>query len=389
MKKFGDAIIVLLFLISACSENRKIPAPLGSEKRFTAVSFERIFEKNIRYCRWWIPIPEGYLAQQVAEKDENEYNLIVFDASGNEIRRGVVKHGQGPTDIQIVDPQTVRLSADGRRVTFVDNEDFYKELDVTSLMVDTKFRLSHRIPSFGSKYVMGWSRIETKNGRTVMTVQSTGYRADRTYFLAIHDEDFANFRIIASLEKGVPDWLVRDDHSKVIKVDYYDRLRWVQSFTVDWARETIYALPDIERPEIDRVFFNGKKDRLVLDVSGPLKICEAEFERFFQWHYDGQPQMFKMLKFENLKPAQAPPLMSLKAIGDWLLVITGNRDGNRKSNETLVYRLPSLEFEGTLWLPFPSAPELNLRWGDGYYYIYGEHDDEERQLVQFYRYKTS
>jgi hypothetical protein len=390
IKKSWGAVLVGLLLLSVWSKTRKIPAPIGSEKRFTALSFEKSFEKTIRYCRWWIPIPEGYLAQQVDEKDEQEYNIIIFDEAGNEIRRGVVKHGQGPTDMLLVTPETVRLSADGRKVTFIDNHDFYKELDLSSLTVDAKFRLTNRIPKYEAKYKLGWSRFETKNGRTITSLESTGYMVDRTYFLAIHDEDFENFRIITSLKKGVPDWLIGDDHSGVVKVDYYNRLRWMQSFTVDWARETIYAIPDIERPEIDRIRFSGETDRLVLDVSGPLNICEEEFERFFQWHTEGTPQIVKtQLKFDYLKPVQAPPLMGLKVIGDWLLIITGNRDGNRKCNETLAYHLPSLEFEGTLWLPFPAAPELNLRWGEGYYYLYGEADDEERRSVQFYRYKKS
>ena len=147
---------------------------------------------------------------------------------------------------------------------------------------------------------------------------------------------------------------------------------------------------DIERPEIDRVRFNGEKDKIVLDITGPLNINNEEFKRYFQWYFDELPQVLKsQLTYDYFKPAKAPPLMDLKVIGDWLLIITGNRDGNRKRNETLVYRLPSLDFEGIMWLPFPSAPELNLRWGDGYYYLYGEVDDEDQQSVQLYRYKIS
>jgi len=387
MNNSTKILFIFVLLSSGCSRNGKLPAPLGGEKRFTTVLFQKAFEKSTRYCRWWIPIPEGYLAQQVAEKNESEYNLIAFDNMGNEIRRGSVIHGQGPTDILGVHPETVSISADGKKVLFVDGVDFYKEVDLTTLKVNTKFRLSDKIPLYNSKYVLDWAMLDSNNGQTVISLASTGYRVDRTYYLAIYSGEFSDFRIIGSLNKGIPEWVVRQSRSNWA-VDFYNRLRWQQSFTVDWVRKTIYAIPDIERPEIERIFFNGQKDRISLDFSGPLKICNEDFNRFFQWNDENLDQNMKRLfKFIYRRPVHAPPLMGLKVINDWLLVITGNRDGYLKCNETLVYRLPSLKLEGSMWLPFPAMIDLSLRWGDGYYYYYSEPDIEDRQAVLFYRYK--
>jgi len=59
--------------------------------------------------------------------------------------------------------------------------------------------------------------------------------------------------------------------------------------------------------------------------------------------------------------------MGIKVTGDWLLITTGNRNWKKRENEVLVYRLPSLRYEGSFFIPFPNR--LLTKWYDGYYMI--------------------
>jgi len=38
-----------------------------------------------------------------------------------------------------------------------------------------------------------------------------------------------------------------------------------------------------------------------------------------------------------------------------------------QENEVLVFLLPSLPYQGSFYIPFPSAPYLTLKWGEEYF----------------------
>jgi hypothetical protein len=57
--------------------------------------------------------------------------------------------------------------------------------------------------------------------------------------------------------------------------------------------------------------------------------------------------------------------MGIKVIGDRLIIITGKRDWEKQENEALVYRLPSLEYEGSFAIPYPNL--LTTRWYGDFY----------------------
>ena len=59
--------------------------------------------------------------------------------------------------------------------------------------------------------------------------------------------------------------------------------------------------------------------------------------------------------------------MGIKVTGDWLLIITGNRNWKKGENEVLVFRLLSLKYEGSSFIPFPNL--LRTKWYDNYYII--------------------
>ena len=174
-------------------------------------------------------------------------------------------------------------------------------------------------------------------------------------------------------------------------VDYYQRLRWARLFSVDWKRDMIYVIPDIETPEIESVGFNGRKTRLRLDIN-PKKyqIGLSEFESYFSWYDNNLSQMLKnTLHYEFRLPLHAPALQGIKVIGDWLLIITGNRDWDRQENEVLVFLLPSLQYQGSFRIPFPNAPDLTLKWEAGYFstHILVEHEDDYNSRHQIFRYR--
>jgi hypothetical protein len=85
-------------------------------------------------------------------------------------------------------------------------------------------------------------------------------------------------------------------------------------------------------------------------------------------------------------PPHAPALMGVKVIKDRLLIITGNRNWEEDKNEVLVYRLPSLEYEGSFYIPFPNL--LHVKWHDNKYMVQKivEREDGYYQSYEFYDY---
>jgi len=333
---------------------------------------------------------------QVLEKDEKEYKSFNCDASGEEIRHVLVKNGQGPEEIMGLIPETLVLSKDGRSVSFYDGGYYLKSLDIESLKIRTIKKISNIIESYGSRYYIGrqgTTSFETNNDLTVTSFESTGFFSDHVYYLVAYGGFFDEFRVIASLKKNIPQWLKEDYNAKKYGfiVDYYQRLRWARLFTVDWKRDMIYVIPDIETPEIERVGFDGRKTRLRLDIN-PKKyqVGRSEFESYFSWYKDNLPQVLKRaLGYEFRLPPHAPALQGIKVIGDWLLIITGNRDWEHYENETLVFLLPSLEYQGSFRIPFPSAPDLALKWGAGYFSVHDivAHEDDYMSRHQIFRYR--
>jgi hypothetical protein len=195
------------------------------------------------------------------------------------------------------------------------------------------------------------------------------------------------------MKKRVPEWLKESFRSKKrdITVDYYDRLRYARLFSVDWKREMIYVIPDIETPEIERVEFGSRKTTLRLDIdSKKYLIDRSAFELYFAWYNDNQnPMLKKALNFKYLLPPHAPALQGIKVIGDLLFVVTGNRDWDRCENEALVFLLPYLEYQGSLYIPFPSPPDLSLKWGEGYFSLHNiiEYEDDYLSCHQIFGYE--
>jgi hypothetical protein len=374
------AIIVVLIVntLISCSgnhANRNTELRVEEGKLYTDFIYRPVFDLKLKYCRWCVPIPEGFICNQVSEKDEKSYNFIIFNEKGEEIRRKTVLNGNGPNDIEGIVSETVSLSPDNKSLTFIDGGYYYKEIDLTSLNVRTKCKITNNLSHYGSKYYIGrqgTTNYEVHGHLIITSFESTGFYDDDIYYLVESDLEFKNARQIASLKKDYPQWIKDQLTSREFIIDYYGRLRKSRIFTVDWKRNAVYCIPDIEEPLIEKVTFEGKINKLSIDIhSDAFKVGRDQFDSFCNWVLDSQPQILKnTLKMTCLTPQHAPSLQGIRVIDDKLLIITGKRDWNKGENEVLVYSLPEMKYEGCFNIPFPNAPFAQISWRDNYFSTY-------------------
>jgi hypothetical protein len=115
-------------------------------------------------------------------------------------------------------------------------------------------------------------------------------------------------------------------------------------------------------------------------------VERAEFDSFYAYAASETPEMIKRNYASTLYlPSHAPALMKTIVVGDRLLVITGNRNWKTGENETLVYRLPDLEYEGSFFLPFSNGQ--NIKWSDPYYISVDRLERDEDYLWRYAIYK--
>jgi len=130
----------------------------------------------------------------------------------------------------------------------------------------------------------------------------------------------------------------------------------------------VYLIPDIEKPEIERIDLKNKqkvKYQIDIDIEN-FRVEREEFDLYNEYVAGETPEILKQnIKSTLYIPIHAPALMGTMVVGDRLLVMTGNRNWKKGENETLVYQLPSLEYEGSFFIPFSNCQ--NTKWYDPYY----------------------
>lgn len=266
---------------------------------------------------------------------------------------------------------------DGKKVLFIDNTGYLKSLDLDNFEINTIVKHSNVIKDYGSRYVLGrhsFTSFEMNGETTITSFESTRFYENLKYYLVEYNGIFEDFRVITALKKGLPSRKEKNlRENRDILMDYYGFLRSARIFSVDWKRKTIYCIPDIEKPEIERVYFDGEMDgKYNIDINAKkFKIERDEFDSYCEWFLANDSFEFKSrFKYTCLIPPYAPALQGIKVIGDWLLVITGKRNWERDENEVLVFGLPSLHYEGSFYIPFPHAPTLRTLWNGDYYITY-------------------
>jgi hypothetical protein len=377
MRKSG--FIFLLFISSllpllSCREKINVQKLSVEEgKRFEKLHLKKIGEIT-QWGGWCLACPQGIFCFEVLDKQWSEFKLKLYDYSGNLKKEKVLAGGEGPNQIKVTNFEYAWLSSSGK-ILCDDNENYLKAIDPETLEVETIAKFSNVIDGYGSKYAFGRASatsLEEKDNRTVTSFESAGYYENLTYYIVTYEGIFKNLSVIATAKKERP-WTWAELEKKVSYEDYYGYLRLDRILSVDWKRGVVYYLPDFEKPEIESIDLEGKnKKKHLIDIDfEKFRVEKEEFE-FMQkgqasWGTPLPPGFKDPFKHILYIPPHAPALMGIKVRGDWLLIITGNRNWKKGENEVLGYSLPSLRYEGSFFVPFPN--DLSTKWYDDYYML--------------------
>jgi len=368
------AFILSLFFLLSCGENINVQRLSVEEgKRFEKISFRKIGEVT-QWGGWCLACPQGIFCFEVLDRNWREFKLKLYDYSGTLKKERRLAGGEGPNQIKVTNFGYAWLSSSGK-ILCHDNANYLKAIDPETLEVETIAKFSNVIKNYGSKYTFGRhsaTSLEEKDNRTVTSFESSGFYEDMTYYIITYDGVFEDLSVLATAKKEKP-WTWAYLRKKVSYEDYYGPLRLDRILSVDWKRGVVYYLPDIEKPEIESVDLGGKrKKKYLIDINFErFKVEREEFEfihKYFESETSATEPIIKNFYKSVLDiPPHAPALMGIKVRGDWLLIITGNRNWKKEENEVLAYRLPSLRYEGSFFIPFPNR--LMTKWDDNYYTI--------------------
>lgn len=370
------ALLVLSFLLSCGRPTSGRQLTVEPGKKFEGLQVTKIWEKDL-YGRWCLPCPNGIVCSELTDRSNREYWFYLYDYAGTLIKNRRVLAGQGPDEIQAGNTDAIWISSSGK-ITIMDIGGYVKAMDPETLEIRTILKLSNVIPGYESRFDDGrisGTSWEEKDGRIVTTFESTAFYEDLTYYLVSMTSDFRDFKILATEKKDRPlSWKKLEESRRKGQtqleslVDYYDRWRIFRIFSVDWRRGVAYLIPDIEKPEIESVDLANKqtsKYSIDIDINN-FAIEREEFDSYYEYANSETPEILKQRTKSILYlPPHAPALMQSMVVGDHLLLITGKRNWKKGENETLVYRLPDLHYEGSFDIPYSNIQKT--KWCEPYY----------------------
>jgi hypothetical protein len=370
MKK--SVLILLLLFLFSCGENIKIQKLSVEEgKRFDKLNFKKVEEITL-WSGWCLAVPQGVVCSELLDRSWRESQLKLYDYSGKLVKERKLIHGDGPDEIKVWNFDSVWLSTSGKILS--EDNNYLKALDPESLEIETITKLSNVIEGYGSKYTFGqhsFTSLEEKGNQTITSFESTGFYEDMTYYIVTYERIFENLSAIASTKKVKP-WTWSCLRKREFYIDYYGAFRLDRILSIDWKRGVVYYIPDIEKPEIESVDLRDKrKKKYVIDIDfKKFKVKRDEFESWYEYALsETNPILKNYYKFILYISPHAPALMGMTVIEDWLLIIKGNRSWEKGENEVQVYRLPSLRYEGSFFIPFPNLFHFSTKWYDDYYII--------------------
>jgi len=384
-----EIILSLLFLLS-CSENIKIQRLSVEEgKKFEKLNFTKVGEIDL-WSGWCLALPQGVICSELQDRSWRESQLKLFDYSGKPKKERKLVHGDGPDEIKAWNFDSVWVSSSGKILS--EDNNYLKSLDPNTLEIETITKLSNVIEGYGSKFTFGragFTSLEEKGTRTVTSFESAGFYENMTYYIVTYEDVFKNLSVIAETKKEQP-WTWSYLKKRESYVDYYGAFRLNRILSVDWKRGVVYYIPDIEKPEIESVEIGSqRKKKFQIDIN--FKRFEVEREEFESWYEYVLSETDPVLKnyYNHILyiPPHAPALMGIKVVEDWLLIITGNRDWEKEENEVQVFRLPSLKYEGSFFIPFPNLFHFSTKWYDNYYLI-RRHINKEGDYYSLYEIYT-
>lgn len=372
-KKLKFFVLALLVLLSVCSQPKEKILRGEEEKKFSKLQFKKIVEFTLYYGQWCVPFQNKILCNQVLDSSRSHYRLILYDHLGKIIKERIVKGGTGPDEILAIGEDSLFLSANGRILCI--DENYLKEIDQETLEIKTIAKLDNLIKDYMKKYIFGrlsYTSIENRGDITITSFESTGFAENGSYYIVKYEGLFKNLKLVAELKKRKETvWGIgfNELRKKKFIVDYYHMLRPARCFSVHWESGSIYYVPEIERPEIGVIKLSGgREEKYKIDIDfKSFKISEKELKFYYDYFMNEVPPYFKDFKHILYIPDHAPPLHGIKVINDWLLIITGKRNWQVSENKVLVYKIPSLKYEGSFYIPFPNAPFLIPKWSGRYY----------------------
>jgi hypothetical protein len=364
-------LIFPLFSLLSYGETIKIHKLSVEEgKRFEKFGFNKIWEMSFFSGGWCLPCPQGIVCDEVLDRTGKEFEFKLYDYLGKLLKERKMTGGKGPDEIDFHGWDRFQLSSSGKILVY--DSTYLKAIDPETLKIETIVKYSNVIEGYENKYTFGLpgsSSLEEKNNRTVTFFESTAFYEDLTYYIVTYNGIFENFSVIATAIKERPmDW--QTSRKRELYVDYYRNLRLGGILSVDWKRGIVYHILNIEKPEIESVDLEGKrKEKYVIDIHPEkFRVEREDFDLIYKSNLSQvDPVLKNLLKFILHIPPHAPALVGIKVRGDWLMVITGNRNWKKGENEVLVYKLPSLTYEGSFFIPFPN--QLRTMWHDDYYII--------------------
>lgn len=360
-----------LFFLSCGPRPKEYALAVEEGKIFGGVRIEKIWEKEL-YGRLVLALPQGVLCDEIQDRMGGEHKFQLFDYEGRLVKERTLMSGEGPDEVTVITLENTWLSSSGN--IMVEDNNYLKTIDPESLEVRTLAKFATVVEGYGSKYILGrqsYTTFEERENRTVTTFESTGYFDDLTYYIAVYRNILEDLLIINKVKMPKPlMWAKLQEGKRESYTDYYQFLKMYRIFAVDWKRDVVCFLADIEKPEIGFVSIGTQgQGRYLIDVN-PKKFSVDRKELEFKHEYvmdQTSPELKSYFKSILYTPPNAPALMGIKVIDDRLVIITGKRDWDKQENEALVYRLPTLEYEGSFSIPYPNL--LRTKWYDDYYII--------------------
>lgn len=373
-KRYEKLKFLFLVFLCFCDNSKEKVLTFFEEKSFDKLSLRKECEITLYHASCY-PLQNKVICLQALDSRRSEYKIILYDYSGNLVKENKVRGGEGPDEISAI--SQIWSSDNEKNILCIDGE-YLKSIDPEKLTIKTVAKLSNLMVDYRRKYIFSWlapSLIEIENNKTVASFESTGFMEDYTYYVVKYEGLFKNLRIIAKFKKRkesvYPIGFKEIKSKRRIYIDYYHNLRPALLFSVHWKSGTIYYISEIENPVIGVINFDGRdlgKYRIDIDFK-TFKIGEKEFKFYYDWVMSDVPPLFKNFRHILYKPLHAPPLQGIKVIDDWLMIITGKREWEKGKNWALVYKIPSFQYEGSFYIPFPEAPALIPKWNGSHYVI--------------------
>lgn len=383
-------IFLLLFFISCKSNISVSKLEYRKDLNFRKLKFEKVFEVDYYdVVNWCIPFESKVICLFPLGWRRTEYKLLIYDYFGNILKERKVRGGQGPNEIGGSTYSTI-IHINPNEIISTDAFDYVKSINTNTLEVKTLGKISNLVRGWRAKYDSShtFHDIERKDNSCITVFDSPGFWNNEKYFFVKFNGLFENFKVISSSKKKALKMEIarsRKRGRRVSLMDYYSLLKEAKFFSVDWKRGYIYYIPEVYYPIIEAVDFGGKAKKryeINLDYKN-FKIDRKKIELYCEF-IDSTPKDALLLNLKYICdiPPHAPPLLGIKVIDDRLLIITGNRDWDKGKNETLIYKLPNMEYEGSTYIPFPNF--LIPAWIDNYLItrnIVKKNDDFSHNLI--------